>query len=773
MQVVLWSIIREKFANSEIRVWTYVKNGTQYIFASKANEVPYVVYATNINSLNPLDMRSEHPLVVEIKKAADDSTPSNSSHVALKHNGLAWEIVGKAQKVSNAGVISLDKMSAKAASSEGQDHEQPEQQPPSKPKKTPSPSKPKKAAASQELPQATMGYTVNHTVTVKKLPNGENLVTMTRPDQPTIQIKLPLTNKNQHWCTIKVDGREGSVQCPDSPLALKVNVLKQASTLAAKEKTTVRIPLGIANEVPNFGVYAVPGLQSHVFVGPFTEKEPKAASSKPAGDDDDIICLSGDESPKKSAPSAQEATADANAGNSPMDGDIVAKNIAIETVSPEPLDKKAKLKIRHQAIMGQVPQKVVKASGSSIDKPVDVDMEDVDDKDEEEAMKRVNYKPPYLNPATSEHGRVVFNPEPNRHLFYEQSDDNKLVWLNVEGYGKVKVFVGPGSASFMHPDYKDHEVFCDNLNQAKLWVENYLKTKMDHGSPTQEQKTESSTSPKAADTKPKSGGLVLKPLASLMEKASKASTNPGLPPELIKNADAIGKATEREINGRKFVSHPVLHNGRRGVAIVFDRRHHNDMRMLYFKLNQLLATNGLRKMFSCVQILQRAKDEIYRLQKLDEDFTKRRKALMMRRSSLFKSFTDKLDGMPTAEKKAAVLALKDGLKKSKEAKNVQQQLVTTKQPALESTSCDIMFPQIDTGSNLMPKHAEAMHPLKDLMPATAMSNPTLPSSATPGITPYSDVTGLQTVKKDGKVLRPMNAFMLWSKSYRKELISKG
>ena len=42
-----------------------------------------------------------------------------------------------------------------------------------------------------------------------------------------------------------------------------------------------------------------------------------------------------------------------------------------------------------------------------------------------------------------------------------------------------------------------------------------------------------------------------------------------------------------------------------------------------------------------------------------------------------------------------------------------------------------------------------------------------------GITPYSDITGCRTVKKDGHVLRPMNAFMLWSKSHRKELISQG
>ncbi len=42
-----------------------------------------------------------------------------------------------------------------------------------------------------------------------------------------------------------------------------------------------------------------------------------------------------------------------------------------------------------------------------------------------------------------------------------------------------------------------------------------------------------------------------------------------------------------------------------------------------------------------------------------------------------------------------------------------------------------------------------------------------------GPTPYSDVTGLKTVKKDGKVLRPMNAFMLWAKEQRRTLIANG
>ena len=57
--------------------------------------------------------------------------------------------------------------------------------------------------------------------------------------------QLPEAMKHQHWSIIRVEGEEGSVQCPDSYLALKVDVLKEAAVMALKENTTVRIPIAV------------------------------------------------------------------------------------------------------------------------------------------------------------------------------------------------------------------------------------------------------------------------------------------------------------------------------------------------------------------------------------------------------------------------------------------------------------------------------------------------------------------------------------------------
>ena len=51
----------------------------------------------------------------------------------------------------------------------------------------------KEAAPMNKLPKPSSEILVNHEVNVQKLPRGQNLVSVTRPGQTTIQVKLPLT----------------------------------------------------------------------------------------------------------------------------------------------------------------------------------------------------------------------------------------------------------------------------------------------------------------------------------------------------------------------------------------------------------------------------------------------------------------------------------------------------------------------------------------------------------------------------------------------------
>ena len=77
-----------------------------------------------------------------------------------------------------------------------------------------------------------------------------------------------------------------AVICPESNLALKVEVLKKAVDLAAKEKATVRIPIATQGETKHFGVCAVPSVETHVFVGPFTSKTEEISDNYDDSDDD-------------------------------------------------------------------------------------------------------------------------------------------------------------------------------------------------------------------------------------------------------------------------------------------------------------------------------------------------------------------------------------------------------------------------------------------------------------------------------------------------------
>jgi hypothetical protein len=108
---------------------------------------------------------------------------------------------------------------------------------------------------------------------------------MTHPGsgQPT-RIKLPLTKPNQNWCTIRVNTPERRVTCPNSNVSLSVKTLKETTVLAEKGKTVVRIPVANQGEDQNFGVYAIPGLGTHAFVGPFTSKQ-----EEHSGGDDSFV----------------------------------------------------------------------------------------------------------------------------------------------------------------------------------------------------------------------------------------------------------------------------------------------------------------------------------------------------------------------------------------------------------------------------------------------------------------------------------------------------
>ena len=427
---------------------------------------------------------------------------------------------------------------------------------------------------------------VNHEVSVQKLPRGQNLVSVSRPGQTTIQVKLPLTEKNQYWCTIKVDGTESTVQCPDSGLSLKVGVLKQAANLANNEKTTVRIPISAAGEVSNFGVYAVPGLQTHVFVGPFTLK-----NSEVNNDDYEVITL--DEE------STTAATSDAQP---PVQKEAISTSIQeVKSEIPKliPMQKRPEIpkindkKIRQTAIMGQVPQKIMPASQEPSN---DLDIIDTQS-DDEDKLVISEENPEYINPPKNPHGKVVYNPEKDFKEFYQLSDENEAVSeIEIEGFGKLLVHQGSNVLTFAHPKYKNHEVFCRGLNEVQAWMKYYLKEEQENfelrleDDITEEETVLNESGPEkvqdgSAKTSPR---IKIKPMASLITEPSAESSSTehsDEPSDRIPIPD--GTPRERIVNGRKFVCHNIYHNGKKGVAVVFDRRQHADMRQLYHKLNQV------------------------------------------------------------------------------------------------------------------------------------------------------------------------------------------
>ena len=143
---------------------------------------------------------------------------------------------------------------------------------------------------------------------------------------------------------------QSSIQCPDSSLVLKCAILQQAATLATATSTTVRIPIPVAEQDQSFGVYAVPGLKTHVFVGPFKSKE-DLGNITLEDDDEDIVCLD----------------------------DEIAKNDSEEVKALKKAEKaenkKEQAKLVHKSkLLGQLPHVVAKESeaGEGGDSDIDI-----------------------------------------------------------------------------------------------------------------------------------------------------------------------------------------------------------------------------------------------------------------------------------------------------------------------------------------------------------------------------------------------------------------
>ena len=742
---------------------------------------------------------------------------------------------------------------------------------------------------SSEAIDNNLSCMVNVESEVEKLPSGKNLVTMVRgaldnpsfgQQQPTMQIKLPPTAPNQHWSIIRVDGNQGSVQCPDSTLALKVNVLRQAAELAMKEKTTVRIPIPVRSESDTFGVYAVPGLQTHVFVGPFSTILPQSGSNIQSsqnvsaasgiGSGQELIQISDSEDDEikvippnqEKLPSFSHSTLSADKSNDtriketktkPVPSEELKENEESNTKEKEDEFKLLKAKILQDklqrqlsirnAILAQVPQLIKPPATNEEPKEIDViDITEDDDEPEKVSQPILNGDKleslPYVNLEVSNYGKIVYRDKNHKEfislektetetLEEEFPSQSKMISIEIPGYGPLKMLekVRDKSVIFSHPSYENHGVMCPDSSSAVLWMNEFLLKQTTSGKNT-------ANSP----VKPKNNNRQNIP----------ASKN------------VVGKTKPASSSNFKKLSRVERMASFRVEN--FNRKEHKEEVKLFHDLNKLIRRGQPRKATS-IQILAQAKEAVEQLTADQVDLEQTKKALLRKRVTLFESFVQTLNGFPIAVKKRALLDTKEMLKKIKEQRGKDkigtdmlpppsplqpiptikiegvQTIKTSRNEHEEQTSQPNVnnrkilvdnqsrskLPSDGPGGKYsqfnrlpapspskvfgagapvvgIPAGLSNVSPLKGLHSPNAGQKPGIVSNAETlvtlvtstneqsansavspsfitasgaSVTPYSDVTGLQTVKKDGKLVRPMNAYMLWSKQYRRELISKG
>ena len=126
----------------------------------------------------------------------------------------------------------------------------------------------------------------------------------------------------------------------------------------------------------------------------------------------------------------------------------------------------------------------------------------------------------------------------------------------------------------------------------------------------------------------------------------------------------------------KKITAPFLHTGKstNKMALYVQLKQQKDEAQLFYELGHSAFNNFFNKNVTRAQILLKAKEEIKRLQDEGNIIEKKKQEQMRRRSKLFELFTKSLNGLPITRKKAAVIELKELLKKDKERK-VRQKLL--------------------------------------------------------------------------------------------------
>ena len=732
VQYVNWNLFRELFKKDHIKVWFYCRGGKSVFFATYFAGRPYVANAVDTkdlirhteNKTNLPEMASS--LITPILES------EKNKFAILTSNGLAWEITGILQKKSAAPPASSSAAATAPSITNNAETNNSTNEVAKITEPTTSVEKTTPIVSEVLIPACNLDLNLH----VQKLPIGQHIVTVARSAKATMQIKLPPTAVYQHWSTLRVSDANlpVSIQCPDSTLALKSAVLKQAAELSMKEQTTVRIPIPVSGEVSSFGVYAVPGLSSHVFVGPFSNKNKLEKGGEviclddEEEEDDDVVIIP-DPRTAVDVPQVKSVPTSTNRRKqklmTKLDEDDTIKNYRmVMSIMQNVADravifgerKKKRAMYSKRAVMATVP--IVVTEENNKNEIVEVEG-GAKSKNQANVLKRkvdsrfVNNPPGYINLPTSTHGKILIHSK--------SLQDVEGVWKQLLAVSQNNLIrrafqakITPeGSVYFAHPKFANHVVYCPSKEEAINWMAEFQES--------ERVKTNEISSP------------------------SPTPIRNNVLSDIVANVDSLTESTIEFDN-----------DGQNGLAIVLKDEKRNEQMQLFYELGHVTFSNYMKKNLSRIQILQGAKDEILALQKSIKEHEVKKKEMLERRSKLFDEFTSKLKGLPTSTKKKFVVDLKEGLKKAKAKK-------ATISPAS-------VQPLIAPPSSKTEKSEQNVTTKKRPPPNLIPINPETGLEATP----YTDVTGLKTtLDKSGKVRRPMNAFMLWAKNRRSALINNG